>query len=46
MSTTLYNKIPLGRGPLLGGSHKMHAAVALGVLAGAGLVWAAVRALR
>jgi hypothetical protein len=45
MSTTLYNKIPLGRGPLLG-SHKMHAAVALGVLAGAGLVWAAVRALR
>jgi len=45
MSTTLYNRIPLGRGPLLG-SHKMHAAVALGVLAGAGLVWAAVRALR
>jgi hypothetical protein len=45
MSTTLYNKIPLGRGPLLG-THRMHAAVALGVLAGAGIVWAAVRALR
>jgi hypothetical protein len=44
MSTTLYNKIPLGRNPLL--DPRMQAAIALGVLAGAGLVWAAVRVFR
>jgi len=45
MGTTLYNKIYLGRNPLLE-SRRMQAALALGVLAGAGLVWAAVRALK
>jgi hypothetical protein len=45
MSTTLYNKIPLGRNALLD-SRRMQAALALGVLAGAGLVWVAVRAFR
>ena len=45
MGTTLYNKIYLGRNPLLD-SHRMQAAVVLGVLAGAGLVWAAVRAMK
>jgi hypothetical protein len=45
MGTTLYNKIYLGRNPLLD-SRRMQAAVALGVLAGAGLVWVAVRAMK
>ena len=45
MGTTLYNRIYLGRSPLLV-SRRMQAALALGVLAGAGLVWATVRALR
>lgn len=45
MGTTLHNKIYLGRHPLLA-SRRMRAALALGVLAGAGLVWAAVRALK
>jgi hypothetical protein len=45
MSTTLHNKIYLGRNNLLD-SRRMQAALALGVLAGAGLVWVAVRALR
>ena len=45
MGTTMYNKIYLGRNPLLD-SRRMQAALALGVLAGAGLVWAAVRAMK
>jgi hypothetical protein len=45
MSTTLHNKIQLGRNTLLD-SRRMQAAVALGMLAGAGLVWAAVRVLK
>ena len=45
MGSTLYNKIYLGRSSLLG-SRRMQAALALGVLAGAGLVWAALRALK
>jgi hypothetical protein len=45
MGTTLYNRIYLGRGSLLG-SRRMQAALALGALAGAGLVWAAMRALK
>jgi hypothetical protein len=45
MGTTMYNKIYLGRNPLLD-SRRMKAALALGVLAGAGLVWAAVRAMK
>ena len=45
MGTTLYNRIYLGRNPLLD-SRRMQAALALGVLAGAGLVWAAVRAMK
>ncbi len=45
MGSTLYNKIYLGRSSLLG-SRRMQAALALGALAGAGLVWAAVCALR
>ena len=44
MGTTLYNRIYLGRGPLLG-SRRMQVALALGALAGAGRVWAAVRAM-
>ena len=44
MGTTLHNKIYLGRGPLA--SRRLQAALALGVLAGAGLVWAAVRTIR
>lgn len=46
MGTTLHNKIYLGRGSLLASRHMQAAALALGVLAGAGLVWAARRALR
>jgi hypothetical protein len=45
MGSTLYNRIYLGRGPLLG-SRRMQVALALGALAGAGLAWAAMRALR
>jgi hypothetical protein len=48
MGTTLYNKIPLGRTPLLSsllGSRKGQAALAFGMLAGAGILWAAVRVL-
>lgn len=45
MGTTLHNKIYLGRNPLLD-SRSMQAAVALGVLAGVGLVWAAVRMMK
>jgi hypothetical protein len=45
MGTTLHNKIYLGRHSLLA-SRRMQAVLALGALAGAGLVWAAVRALK
>jgi hypothetical protein len=45
MGTTLYNKIYLGRGSRLA-SLRMRAALALGALAGAGLVWVALRALK
>jgi hypothetical protein len=41
----LYNKIYLGRGPLLG-SRRAQLALLLGVVAGAGLGWMAVRSLR
>jgi hypothetical protein len=46
MGTTLHNKIYLGRQPLLGSRHMQVAALALGALAGVGLVWVARRALR
>jgi hypothetical protein len=46
MGTTLHNKIYLGRQPLLGSRQRQVAALALGVLAGAGLVWFARRGLR
>jgi hypothetical protein len=45
MGSTLHNKIYLGRPSLLA-SRRMQAALALGVLAGAGLVWAAMRAIK
>jgi hypothetical protein len=45
MGTTLHNKIYLGRSPLRD-SRRMQAALALSALAGAGLVWAALRALK
>jgi hypothetical protein len=45
MGTTLYNKIYLGRPSILA-SRRMQAALALGALAGVGLVWAAVRAVK
>jgi len=47
MGTTLHNKIYLGRHSLLA-SRRLQAALALalGALAGAGLVWAAVRAMK
>jgi hypothetical protein len=45
MGTTLYNKIYLGRPSVLA-SRRMRAALALGALAGVGLVWAAVRAMK
>jgi hypothetical protein len=45
MGSTLHNKIYLGRGSLLA-SRRMQAALALGALAGVGLVWAAVRTLK
>ena len=43
MGTTLYNRIPLGRASLLG-SRRTQAALALGTLLGAGVVWVALRA--
>jgi hypothetical protein len=53
MGNTLHNKIYLGRSTLPGSllyaldsRQRQAAAVALGVLAGAGLVWAARRVLR
>ena len=46
MSTTLHNKIYLGRNTLLDSRQMQLAALAVGVLAGAGLVWFARRALR
>ena len=48
MGSTLHNKIYLGRASLLS-SRRMQAALVLGALsalAGAGLVWAAMRTLR
>ena len=45
MGSTLYNKIYLGRSPLLG-SRSVHLALVLGVLACAGLGWLALRSLR
>jgi len=44
MSTTLHNKIYLGRNTLRD-SRRMQVTLALSALAGAGLVWAALRAL-
>ena len=44
MGSTLHNKIYLGRGARLA-SRRLRAALALGTLAGAGLVWMAVRVL-
>jgi len=45
MGSTLHNKIYLGRGARLA-SRRLRAALALGTLAGAGLVWAAMLALK
>ena len=45
MGSTLYNKIYLGRSPLLG-SRGMQLALVLGVLASAGLGWMVLRSLR
>jgi hypothetical protein len=45
MGTTLYNRIYLGRGSLLA-TRRMQAALVLGALAGAGLVWVAMRAMK
>ncbi|MGJ7915395.1 hypothetical protein ACI48D_07950 [Massilia sp. LXY-6] len=45
MGSTLHNKIYLGRGSVLA-SRRVRAALALGALAGAGLVWAALRVLK
>ncbi len=47
MGTTLHNRIYLGRGSLLA-SRRMQAALALalGALAGVGIVWAAVRTMK
>jgi hypothetical protein len=45
MGSTLHNKIYLGRGSRLA-SRRLRAALALGTLAGAGLVWAAMLALK
>lgn len=45
MGTTLYNKIHLGRAGILA-SRRVQAALALGALAGVGLVWAALRAMK
>jgi len=46
MSTTLHNKIYLGRNSLLDSRQVQLAALALGALAGIGLVWVARRSLR
>ena len=45
MGSTLYNKIYLGRGPLFG-SRRVQAALALGLVASAGLGWFALRSMR
>jgi len=45
MGSTLYNKIYLGRGPLLG-SRRAQLALLFGVIAGAGIGWYALRSLR
>jgi hypothetical protein len=45
MGTTLHNKIYLGRHSLLA-SRRVRTALVLGALAGAGLMWAAVRTLK
>jgi hypothetical protein len=46
MGSTLHNKIYLGRSSLLSSRHMQVTALALGALAGIGLVWVARRALR
>jgi hypothetical protein len=48
MGTTLHNKIYLGRHSMLASRrlHKALAVGALGALAGVGIVWAAMRALK
>ena len=45
MGSTLYNKIYLGRSPLLA-SRRLRLAVALGLAASAGLGWLALRSWR
>lgn len=45
MGSTLYNKIYLGRSPLLA-SRRMRLAVVVGLAASAGLGWFALRSLR
>jgi len=45
MGSTLYQKIYLGRSPLFG-SRRAQLALALGVIASAGLCWFALRSLR
>jgi len=45
MGSTLYNKIYLGRRPLLYSTHA-RLALLLGVIAGAGIGWYALRSLR
>ena len=45
MGSTLHNKIYLGRSSRLA-SRRVRAALALGALAGAGLAWVALRALK
>jgi hypothetical protein len=45
MGTTLYNKIHLGRPSILA-SRRMQAVLALGALAGVGIVWAAMRSMK
>ena len=45
MGSTLYNKIYLGRRPMLD-STRARVALLLGVVAGAGIGWYAVRSLR
>ena len=45
MGSTLYNKIYLGRSPLLA-SRRAQVALVLGVMAGVGIGWYALRSLR
>lgn len=45
MGSTLYNKIYLGRRPLLESTHA-RLALLLGLIAGAGIGWYALRSLR